>query len=165
MEGGVRQSRASARYASSPSPAPFNGPVRKWKKQWVATPSPIPNNRNAAPSILLRRWTPIPAADAADQPPTRRFRYAPVVPIVKGNKKAPEKVITTSTSNQTNNNGAHMNGDSDGMLGKPSSGYMIPQEEEADEELSEDSNKSDGHGYTSEKRRKTGRAEESEIQG
>lgn len=82
MEGaGSRQSRASSRYASSPSAPPFNGPVRKWKKQWVTSQSSglnSGNNRNNAPPLLLCRWTPLSATASADEPPRRRFRYAPV---------------------------------------------------------------------------------------
>ncbi|XP_051125253.1 uncharacterized protein LOC127247461 isoform X2 [Andrographis paniculata] len=92
MEGvGSRQSRAASRYSSSPSAPVFNGPVRKWKKQWVSSRSTNHNNgssssssnRNDSSSLLLCRWTPIPAAE---EPRKRRRRYAPIVPIEKGKK-------------------------------------------------------------------------------
>ncbi|KAG8386083.1 hypothetical protein BUALT_Bualt03G0112000 [Buddleja alternifolia] len=128
MEGvGSRQSRASARYGPGPSAAVFNGPVRKWKKQWVSSHSNA-NNRNDTPPLILCRWTPL--SDAADEPPKRRFRYAPIVPIEKGNMEALEKVsdeARTSTMNQSKS-GANMGSESDGMFEKPSTGDISPGE-------------------------------------
>ncbi|XP_057765585.1 uncharacterized protein LOC130986247 isoform X2 [Salvia miltiorrhiza] len=91
MEGvGSRQSRASSRYASGPSAPVFSGRVRKWKKQWVTSPAATitkAGKRNDAPPLLLCRWTPL---SAADDPPKRRFRYTPVVPIEKGKTSSVE---------------------------------------------------------------------------
>ncbi|KAH6768048.1 hypothetical protein C2S51_013384 [Perilla frutescens var. frutescens] len=87
---GSRQSRAASRYAASPSPPVFSGPVRKWKKQWVSCSHSTNTNannggkRNEAPPLLLRRWTPL----SADEPPARRFRYTPIVPIRKGKSRS-----------------------------------------------------------------------------
>ncbi|XP_042005585.1 uncharacterized protein LOC121754276 [Salvia splendens] len=90
---GSRQSRASSRYASGPSPPVFTGRVRKWRKQWVTSPAATiskSGKRNDAPPLRLCRWTPLSAA--ADDPPKRRqFRYAPIVPIEKGKMKSVEK--------------------------------------------------------------------------
>ncbi|CAJ1964037.1 unnamed protein product [Sphenostylis stenocarpa] len=90
---GSRLSRASSRYGTA---TVFTGPVRKWKKKWVhVTPSSSPSNTNtitannahspansnASSRLLLRRWTPTTADDAAatvsDEPPRRKFRYTP----------------------------------------------------------------------------------------
>ncbi|KAI3456879.1 hypothetical protein Pfo_013542 [Paulownia fortunei] len=163
MEGvGSRQSRASSRYASSPSAPVFNGPVRKWKKQWVSSSLSNNlnngNNRNNAPPLLLCRWIPLSASASAsaDEPPRRRFRYAPIVPIEKGNMKAPEKVSNearTSIRNQSNN-GADRRSDSDDMLEKPSTGDIFREEAQELTEDQADSNKSLVHGSYSEEKRK-----------
>ncbi|XP_011095460.1 uncharacterized protein LOC105174906 isoform X1 [Sesamum indicum] len=153
MEGvGSRQSRASSRYAPSPSAPVFNGPVRKWKKQWVSSQSNNQNNgnnRNDAPPLLLCRWTPLPATATADEPRKRRFRYAPIVPIERGNVEALEKVSNearTSIRNQSEN-GANMTTDVDGMLEKPRIGDVSAEDTQSItlQEMSEDqedSNKS-----------------------
>lgn len=103
MEGvGSRQSRASSRYSSSPSAPVFNGPVRKWKKQWVSSRSNNQHNgssRNDAPPLLLCRWTPL---SATAEEPRKRFRYAPIVPIEKGKSEGKEKV-GNEAANQSNN--------------------------------------------------------------
>ncbi|XP_014518019.1 uncharacterized protein LOC106775409 [Vigna radiata var. radiata] len=90
---GSRLSRASSRYGAS---TVFTGPVRKWKKKWVhVTPSSSVSNTtattnnnghshansNSSSRLLLRRWTPTTADDAAgvsDEPPRRKFRYTPI---------------------------------------------------------------------------------------
>ncbi|RDX72067.1 hypothetical protein CR513_48504, partial [Mucuna pruriens] len=95
---GSRLSRASSRYGA---PTVFSGPVRKWKKKWVhVTPSSFHNNSNshtansnttnASSRLLLRRWTPTTADDAAgtvsDEPPRRKFRYTPIA-VLEEQKK------------------------------------------------------------------------------
>ncbi|XP_042009398.1 uncharacterized protein LOC121758026 [Salvia splendens] len=93
---GSRQSRASSRYASGPSPPVFTGRVRKWRKQWVTSPAATiskSGKRNDAPPLRLCRWTPL----SADDPPKRRqFRYAPIVPIEKGKIKSVENELVVS---------------------------------------------------------------------
>ncbi|KAL1556244.1 hypothetical protein AAHA92_11894 [Salvia divinorum] len=94
---GSRQSRASSRYASGPSPPVFTGRVRKWRKQWVTSPAATiskAGKRNDAPPLRLCRWTPLSSA-AADDPPKRRFRYAPIVPIEKGKMKSVEEEVVS----------------------------------------------------------------------
>ncbi|EYU27384.1 hypothetical protein ABFS82_13G163900 [Erythranthe guttata] len=161
MEGvGSRQSRASARYAASPSAPVFNGPVRRWKKQWVTSQTNGSggggnNNRKNPPPLLLCRWTPL-SSSTADEPPRRRFRYAPIVPIERGNMKTLEKDSNggrrtgiTTTTTQTNN-GSDIVSESDAITlsEKPSNG-----EEEEEEEALEpnedqaDSNKAPFHGF------------------
>ncbi|KAK4439756.1 hypothetical protein Salat_0310500 [Sesamum alatum] len=146
MEGvGSRQSRASSRYAASPSAPVFNGPVRKWKKQWVSSHSNHQNNgtnRNDAPPLLLCRWTPLPAS--ADEPRKRRFRYAPIVPIERGNVEALDKISNearTSIRNQPDN-GANMTTEADGMLEKPRTGDVTAEETQEMGEDQAGSNKS-----------------------
>ncbi|KAL8462452.1 hypothetical protein ACS0TY_033464 [Phlomoides rotata] len=125
MEGaGSRQSRASSRYASGPSPAPFNGPVRRWKKQWVSDNQNKPNKRNDAPPLLLCRWTPL---SAADEPPRRRARYTPIVPIEKGN-------MMKSTENE-GRGGSIRNQSSNGSMLEPST---VDISKEEAQEVNED---------------------------
>ncbi|KAG6415292.1 hypothetical protein SASPL_122698 [Salvia splendens] len=60
---GSRQSRASSRYASGPSPPVFAGRVRKWRKQWVTSPAATISKSgkcNDAPPLRLCHWTPSP---------------------------------------------------------------------------------------------------------
>ncbi|PSS06108.1 Hydrogenase expression/formation protein like [Actinidia chinensis var. chinensis] len=112
MEGvGPRLGRASSRYGPSTG---FSGPVRKWKKQWVhVSPSSSSNfsyrnntyssssrshnnGNNKASALLLCRWTPISPSASADrnspeEPPTRKFRYTPIV-VLEQKKEAAEKI-------------------------------------------------------------------------
>ncbi|XVE80444.1 hypothetical protein DITRI_Ditri14bG0140000 [Diplodiscus trichospermus] len=104
--GSTRVGRASARYGST---AVFNGPVRKWKKKWVhVSPSSTVkhsqyNGNGSAPStILLCRWTPLSSADSwssavdgedHEQPPKRKFRYAPVAVLEEERKRAAVKQV------------------------------------------------------------------------
>ncbi|EOA14110.1 hypothetical protein CARUB_v10027252mg [Capsella rubella] len=104
MEGvGSRLSRTSSRYSGPAATAVFSGRVRKWKKKWVrvstssvgvfrASKSNGRNNNssnsNSPHHLLLHKWTPltssaVTASDAngsgeAEEPPKRRFRYAPI---------------------------------------------------------------------------------------
>ncbi|CAE6241783.1 unnamed protein product [Arabidopsis arenosa] len=102
MEGvGSRLSRTSSRYSGPAATAVFSGRVRKWKKKWVrvstssvgvfrASKSNGRNNSNSnSPHhLLLHKWTPltsatVTASDAngsgeTEEPPKRRFRYAPI---------------------------------------------------------------------------------------
>ncbi|CAN8301844.1 unnamed protein product [Cochlearia groenlandica] len=100
MEGvGSRLSRTSSRYSGPAATAVFNGRVRKWKKKWIrVSTSPVGvfrasksnahniNNNNSPHHLLLRKWTPLTSAntaatavsDATEEPPKRRFRYAPI---------------------------------------------------------------------------------------
>ncbi|KAL0443331.1 UNVERIFIED_CONTAM: hypothetical protein Slati_2055800 [Sesamum latifolium] len=135
MEGvGSRQSRASSRYAPSPSAPVFSGPVRKWKKQWVSSQSNNQNNgnnRNDAPPLLLCRWTPLPATATADEPRKRRFRYAPIVPIERGNVEALEKgsnEARTSIRSQSENGADMTTTNVDAMLEKPRIGDVTAEE-------------------------------------
>lgn len=94
MEGiGSRLGRVSSRYgAGQATSAPvFDGPVRKWKRQWVLCQSDNVargsggggkgnHHRQNPPPILLCRWTPLPSTTSGDsiKPPKRKFRYTPV---------------------------------------------------------------------------------------
>lgn len=95
MEGvASRLSRASSRYSGPSATAVFNGRVRKWKKKWVrVSTSPVGIFRASKPTarsnssqhhLLLHKWTPLSsttvtaASGEAEEPPKRRFRYAPV---------------------------------------------------------------------------------------
>lgn len=94
MEGvASRLSRASSRYSGPSAAAVFNGRVRKWKKKWVrVSTSSVGVFRASKPSgrsnsqhhLLLHKWTPLSSATAVtdsgetEEPPKRRFRYAPV---------------------------------------------------------------------------------------
>ncbi|KAL3851174.1 hypothetical protein ACJIZ3_013056 [Penstemon smallii] len=143
MEGvGSRQGRASSRYGSGPVAPVFNGPVRKWKKQWVSSQSYNKGKkRNDTPPLLLCRWTPLTETDTtADEPRKRRFRYTPIVPIEKGNTKPLENVGNEARA--INNN--QLKG-SDIITSpidqKPNAGE-ISEEETQEEELNEDEVKS-----------------------
>ncbi|KAJ4907655.1 hypothetical protein Rs2_11313 [Raphanus sativus] len=95
MEGvASRLSRASSRYSGPSATAVFNGRVRKWKKKWVrVSTSPVGIFRASKPTarsnssqhhLLLHKWTPLSsttvtaASGEAEEPPKRRFRYAPI---------------------------------------------------------------------------------------
>ncbi|KAG5376014.1 hypothetical protein IGI04_040610 [Brassica rapa subsp. trilocularis] len=98
MEGvGSRLSRTSSRYSGPAATAVFSGRVRKWKKKWVrVSTSPVgvfraskSNGRsynnsssNSPHHLLLHKWTPLPSdangSGETEEPPKRRFRYAPV---------------------------------------------------------------------------------------
>lgn len=106
MEGvGSRLSRTSSRYSGPAATAVFSGRVRKWKKKWVRVSTSSVgvfrasksngrnsnNNNNSSNSphhLLLHKWTPLSSATVTssdangsgetEEPPKRRFRYAPV---------------------------------------------------------------------------------------
>ncbi|EFH42341.1 hypothetical protein ARALYDRAFT_331859 [Arabidopsis lyrata subsp. lyrata] len=102
MEGvGSRLSRTSSRYSGPSATAVFSGRVRKWKKKWVRVSTSSVgvfrasksngrnnNNSNSPHHLLLHKWTPlttatVTASDAngsgeTEEPPKRRFRYAPI---------------------------------------------------------------------------------------
>ncbi|CAA0409942.1 unnamed protein product [Arabidopsis thaliana] len=103
MEGvGSRLSRTSSRYSGPAATAVFSGRVRKWKKKWVRVSTSSvgvfrasksngrnnSNNSNSPHHLLLHKWTPltsatVTASDAngsgeTEEPPKRRFRYAPI---------------------------------------------------------------------------------------
>lgn len=89
MEGiGSRLGRVSSRYGggSATSAPVFNGPVRKWKRQWVLCQSDNVaggkgNNHQNPPPLFLCRWTPLPSTnsdESSTNPPKRKFRYTPV---------------------------------------------------------------------------------------
>ncbi|CAH8363453.1 unnamed protein product [Eruca vesicaria subsp. sativa] len=106
MEGvASRLSRASSRYSGPSSTAVFNGRVRKWKKKWVrVSTSPVgifrpskPNGRsNSQHHMLLHKWTPlsstktVTASGETEEPPKRRFRYAPIA-MLEGREKVASK--------------------------------------------------------------------------
>ncbi|KAL6511385.1 hypothetical protein OROMI_034851 [Orobanche minor] len=134
MEGGVRHSRASSRYASGQSPAVFNGPCQKVEEAV---------GRHLCLSLHFHQsqQLPLPSSPSLSLDPTlfrhsRPDPHAPlpirsVVPIEKGKRKTQEKVSNegrTSTINQSNNGGHMIRSDSDSMLEKPSSGDT-PREE------------------------------------
>ncbi|ESQ42932.1 hypothetical protein EUTSA_v10014813mg [Eutrema salsugineum] len=108
MEGvGSRLSRTSSRYSGPAATAVFSGRVRKWKKKWVRVSTSSVgvfrasksngrnnnnnNNNNSSNSrhhLLLHKWTPLSSATVTpseangsgetEEPPKRRFRYAPI---------------------------------------------------------------------------------------
>ncbi|KAL1216919.1 hypothetical protein V5N11_011094 [Cardamine amara subsp. amara] len=103
MEGvGSRLSRTSSRYSGPAATAVFSGRVRKWKKKWVRVSTSSvgvfrasksngrnnSNNSNSPHHLLLHKWTPlssatVTASDAngsgeTEEPPKKRFRYAPI---------------------------------------------------------------------------------------
>ncbi|KFK27122.1 hypothetical protein AALP_AA8G337700 [Arabis alpina] len=108
MEGvGARLSRTSSRYSGPATTAVFSGRVRKWKKKWVRVSTSSVgvfraskangrnNNSNSSNSphhLLLHKWTPsVTASDAngeTEEPPKRRFRYAPVAMLEHREKVA-----------------------------------------------------------------------------
>ncbi|KAL2483763.1 uncharacterized protein Fot_45207 [Forsythia ovata] len=155
MEGvGSRLGRASSRYGPTQPPPVFDGPVRKWKKQWVSS-QPTNNdgtgNRNSTPPLLLCRWTPLSAtataADSADyanpdQPPKRRFRYTPIVPIEKEKKEAPEKASHEGRTSKENESKASANMENDDIFENPSIGDVSKEETQEVSEGQSDSNKS-----------------------
>lgn len=107
MEGiGSRLGRVSSRYGAGPAPsAPvFNGPVRKWKRQWVLCQSDNVaggkgnhqqhHHHQNPPPLLLCRWTPIPSNnfdESSTSPPKRKFRYTPVIALEEKKKEALKK--------------------------------------------------------------------------
>ncbi|XP_010545239.1 PREDICTED: uncharacterized protein LOC104817682 [Tarenaya hassleriana] len=104
MEGvGSRLSRTSSRYSGPTATAVFTGRVRKWKKKWVhvSTSSTAgsraskSNGRGNTGNLFLCRWTPLsPASSAAgetEEPPRRRFRYAPIAMLEQREKGASSK--------------------------------------------------------------------------
>ncbi|CAA7021135.1 unnamed protein product [Microthlaspi erraticum] len=108
MEGvGSRLSRTSSRYSGPAATAVFSGRVRKWKKKWIRVSTSSvgvfraskSNGRNNSPHhLLLHKWTPLPSATATasdangsgetEEPPKRRFRYAPVAMLEHREKVA-----------------------------------------------------------------------------
>ncbi|VVB16071.1 unnamed protein product [Arabis nemorensis] len=115
MEGvGARLSRTSSRYSGPATTAVFSGRVRKWKKKWVrvstssvgvfrASKSNGRNNNNSNSSnsphhLLLHKWTPLSSATVTpsdangfgetEEPPKRRFRYAPIAMLEHREKVA-----------------------------------------------------------------------------
>ncbi|RAL37777.1 unnamed protein product [Cuscuta campestris] len=98
MDGvGSRFGRSSSRYSSAPPSTVFDGPVRKWKKQWVSTQPATPRNscNKAGAVIFLCRWIPLPSAtpthsNRPQMSSKRKFQYAPEASRSKlhPNKKA-----------------------------------------------------------------------------
>lgn len=105
MEGiGSRLGRVSSRYGggSATSTPVFNGPVRKWKRQWVLCQSDTVtggksnhHHHQNPPPLLLCRWTPLPSTnsdESSTNPPKRKFRYTPVIALEEKKKEANENV-------------------------------------------------------------------------
>lgn len=75
-----RTGRSASRYGSVPQSEPphpplMNGPVRKWRKQWVNC-----GDINTTTPLRLCKWTALSDEDAAaEETPKRRYRYYPVV--------------------------------------------------------------------------------------
>ncbi|CAI9787805.1 unnamed protein product [Fraxinus pennsylvanica] len=149
--GGTRLGRASSRYGPTQPPPVFDGPVRKWKKQWVSSQSSSSDSkRKSTPSILLCRWTPLSstatAADSAnpDQTPKRRCRYTPIVPIEKEKKEAQEKVSNEGSTSKENQSKASANMGSDNIFENPSIGDISKEDTQEVSEGQSDSNDLDG---------------------
>ncbi|CAG7880073.1 unnamed protein product [Brassica rapa] len=102
MEGvGSRLSRTT-RYSGPSATAVFNGRVRKWKKKWVSVSTSSvgifraskPNGRsNSQHHMLLHKWTPlsstkVTASGETEEPPKKRFRYAPIAMLENREKVA-----------------------------------------------------------------------------
>uniref|UniRef100_A0A1J3FCI7 Uncharacterized protein n=1 Tax=Noccaea caerulescens TaxID=107243 RepID=A0A1J3FCI7_NOCCA len=125
MEGvGSRLSRTSSRYSGPAATAVFSGRVRKWKKKWIrvstssvgvfrASKSNGRNNNsgNSPHHLLLHKWTPLPSATATasdangsgdtEEPPKRRFRYAPVAMLEYREKVATKESEIEALAEET----------------------------------------------------------------
>uniref|UniRef100_A0A7N0U1J6 Uncharacterized protein n=1 Tax=Kalanchoe fedtschenkoi TaxID=63787 RepID=A0A7N0U1J6_KALFE len=120
MEGmGSSSSRLGGRSSSRYGPAPpvFNGPVRKWKKEWVHVAPRPPTHAKARKDtcrLLLCKWTPT----TSSQPPRRRFRYAPVADVrkLKTDTKENKTEVETSEVPRSNAEQASMADDVYGKL-------------------------------------------------
>ncbi|CAI9755036.1 unnamed protein product [Fraxinus pennsylvanica] len=151
MEGGTRLGRASSRYCLTQPPPVFDGPVRKWKKQWVSSQSSNSDGHggkrnNNTPPLLLCRWIPLSSTATADtvnpdQPPKRRFRYTPTVPIKKEKKEVQEKVCNEGRTSKENESKANANIGSD-IFENPSIGDVFKEESQEMSEGQSDSNRS-----------------------
>ncbi|KAJ0261640.1 hypothetical protein HA466_0047170 [Hirschfeldia incana] len=113
MEGVASRLSRTSRYSGPSSTAVFSGRVRKWKKKWVrVSTSPVgifrpskPTGRsNSQHHMLLHKWAPLSSTasgETEEEPPKRRFRYAPIAMLENREKVASKDSETEGSAEES----------------------------------------------------------------